>query len=152
LNLPLFEPTRFPTRQEIGSFLGQAFAAVWVAGEVERVRESQRGHVYFELVEKGDGDQIVGKLDAVVWRGDWLRVRAALARGGQRLAGGQQIRCRGAVDFYPPGGGCRWCGRSTRLHPRPARPPPAETRPRSPRQGCRPQPRSLPAVPLASAW
>lgn len=89
---------------EMQGFLRQAYASVWVAGEVQRVKLSQRGHLYFELVEKGDRDQIVAKLDAVIWRTDHARVRRELAAAGQRLADGQQIRCRGGVDFWPPGG------------------------------------------------
>ena len=43
---------------EIRDFLGEAFASVWVAGEVQRLRPSGRGHLYFELVEKGEGDDV----------------------------------------------------------------------------------------------
>ena len=56
-------------------FLGEAFAAVWVVGEAQRVRPSARGHVYFELVEKGDHDEIIGKLDAVIWKTSFARLR-----------------------------------------------------------------------------
>jgi exodeoxyribonuclease VII large subunit len=55
-------------------------------------------------VEKGDGDRIVGVLSAVVWKGEFLRLRAILDRAGAKLADGQKVRCRVAVDFYPPGG------------------------------------------------
>lgn len=89
---------------EIRSFLGEAFASVWVAGEVQRVRPSSRGHLYFELVEKGADDSIVGKLDAVLWRTDHQRVRRMLAASGQEIAAGQSIRCYGGVDFYGPAG------------------------------------------------
>jgi exodeoxyribonuclease VII large subunit len=75
-----------------------------VAGEVNRVRASQRGHLYFELVEKGDDDQIVGKLEAVAWRSDHQRIRQQLAKASLEISEGQTIRCRGGVDFYPPFG------------------------------------------------
>ena len=55
-------------------------------------------------MEKGDGDKIVGVLSAVVWKGEYLRLRAALERAGAKLADGQRVRCRVSVDFYPPGG------------------------------------------------
>jgi exodeoxyribonuclease VII large subunit len=55
-------------------------------------------------VEKGDGDRIVAKLDAVLWRGQAEKVEARLAESDQRLAGGVEIRARGQVGFYPPGG------------------------------------------------
>ncbi len=77
---------------------------MWVAGEVERVRESQRGHLYFELVEKGAGDRIAAKLDAVLWRRNHQLVRRRLAAAGQELRDGLTIRCRARVDFYPEGG------------------------------------------------
>ena len=39
------------------------YPQVWVVGEIQRLRTSSAGHLYFELVEKGAGDAIVGKLD-----------------------------------------------------------------------------------------
>ncbi len=73
-------------------------------GEVQRLRPSRQGHLYFELVEKGRGDQIVGKLDAVLWRTDHQRVRHQLAQSSQEIAESLQIRCWGRVDFYGPAG------------------------------------------------
>ncbi len=70
---------------------------------MQRAHASQRGHLYFELVEKG-GRGIVGKIDAVLWRSDHQRVRRQLAESGQEIAEGQQIRCWGRVDFYGPAG------------------------------------------------
>lgn len=84
--------------------LSQAFPAVWVVGEVQRLRPSARGHVYFELIEKGDRDEIVGKVDAVLWKTDAVRVERLLAGASLRLGDGIQIRCRGSLDFYPPAG------------------------------------------------
>jgi exodeoxyribonuclease VII large subunit len=88
----------------VRELLGQAFPAVWVVGEAQRLRPTARGHVYFELVEKGEHDEIVGKVDAVLWKTDALRVEGLLARAGLRLADGVQIRCRGSLDFYAPSG------------------------------------------------
>jgi exodeoxyribonuclease VII large subunit len=106
LNLPLAEPTYSVSQLcgEIRELLAEAFASVWVAGEVQRIKQGARGHVYFELVEKGDDDSIVGKLDAVIWSADFQRVKRMLAATGQRLAEGVQIRCRGNLDFYGAGG------------------------------------------------
>jgi exodeoxyribonuclease VII large subunit len=108
---PLVEPTYSVSQLcgEVRDVLGQAFSSVWVAGEAQRVRPSARGHLYFELVEKGERDEICGKLDAVVWKGDWLRVQRALAGTGQKLGEGMQIRCRGSLDFYGPGGRLQLC-------------------------------------------
>lgn len=90
--------------EEIRDVLGEVFPGLWVRGEVHRPRASQRGHLYFELVEKGHGDRIVGKLDAVLWRTDHQRVRRELARSDQEVTEGQEIRCFGQLDFYPAGG------------------------------------------------
>jgi len=89
---------------EIRDLLGTAYDSVWVAGEINRLRQSQRGHVYFELVEKGSGDEIVGKLEAVAWQRDHSRIRRILAETDQELTEGMEIRCRGGVDFYGPFG------------------------------------------------
>lgn len=89
---------------EIRELLAEAFPAIWVAGEVARCKQGTRGHVYFELIEKGDRDSIVGKLDAVIWNADHQRVKRMLAATDQRLADGVQIRCRGSLDFYGAGG------------------------------------------------
>ncbi|MEM7481723.1 MAG: exodeoxyribonuclease VII large subunit [Acidobacteriota bacterium] len=86
--------------EEVRDFLAQGFYSVWVVGEVQRLRPSQRGHSYFELVEKDGREGIQGKLDAVLWRGDRLR----LGRSAEPLAEGVEIRCRGNLDFYPPAG------------------------------------------------
>ncbi len=90
--------------EEIKLFLNEAFPRVWVVGEVQRRRSSPRGHVYFELVEKGQGDQILGRIDAVLWRSAAQRVGRELAEAGLELAAGAEIRCRGRVDFWPPSG------------------------------------------------
>jgi exodeoxyribonuclease VII large subunit len=111
LSLPLFEPTYSVSRLcgEVRDFLGEAFSSVWVVGEAQRVRPSQRGHLYFELVEKGDRDEIVGKLEGVIWKNDLLRVRRLLGASGQQIAEGMQIRVRGSLDFYAPGGRLQLC-------------------------------------------
>ena len=106
LDLPLGRHTFTVSElgEEVRAFLGEAFRGVWVAGEVQRLRPSRNGHVFFELVEKGQGDAVVGKLEAVLWRLDHQRVRRELAATGQRLADGVEVRCLVEVDFYPPAG------------------------------------------------
>jgi len=73
-------------------------------GEMQRVKESRPGHLYFELVEKGDGDSVVAKLDSVVWRGQVGAARRALSGQGATFSDGLGIRCRGRLDFYAPFG------------------------------------------------
>jgi exodeoxyribonuclease VII large subunit len=106
LDLPLGRHTYTVSElgEEVRAFLGEAFRGVWVAGEVQRLRPSRNGHVFFELVEKGEGDAVVGKIEAVLWRLDHQRVRRELAATGQRLADGVAVRCLVEADFYPPAG------------------------------------------------
>jgi exodeoxyribonuclease VII large subunit len=89
---------------ELREVVREAFDSVWVAGELQRLTVRPNGHRYFELVEKGARDAIVGKLDAVIWKGDFARIAAQLVRHGQGLAEGLEVRCRVVVDFYPPHG------------------------------------------------
>ena len=55
-------------------------------------------------MEKGQGDRIIGKIDAVIWRTRHVQVRRTLRASGQQISDGQQLRCRGRVDFWGPGG------------------------------------------------
>jgi exodeoxyribonuclease VII large subunit len=89
---------------EIQDLLRRAWGSVWVAGEVQGLKLHRKGHLYFDLIEKGAGDRIVGKLSSVCWRTDHERVRRLLAAEGQELADGQEIRCRGNLDFFGPFG------------------------------------------------
>lgn len=113
MTLPLFEPTYSVAELcgEVRDVLGGAFSSVWVAGEVQRARLHPRGHFYFELVEKGGRDEIVGKLEAVIWKTDHQRVKRLLDSTGQEIAEGLQVRCRGNLDFYAPGGRLQLCVR-----------------------------------------
>ncbi len=106
MSQPFIEET-YPVSRlcgDIHDLLIEGLPEVWVSGEVQRLSESRAGHVYMELVEKGDNDQIIGKLDAVIWRSTLRRIRPRLASAGQELSDGQEIRCRSRVDFYPAGG------------------------------------------------
>lgn len=71
---------------------------------MQRLRPNRNGHLFFELSEKGTADEIVGKLDAVIWRRDLARVQRALQQSGQEIVDGQELRCRADLDFYAPFG------------------------------------------------
>ena len=104
--LPGAEPTYRVSELglELKEVVQEGFGSVWVVGEVQKVRLTQRGHLYFDLVEKGAGDEIVGRLEAVIWRTDHERVRRPLAASGAAIAEGLELRCRASLDFYPPSG------------------------------------------------
>ncbi|MCB1035703.1 MAG: exodeoxyribonuclease VII large subunit [Acidobacteria bacterium] len=106
MSASLAEPTYRVSElcEDLRGLVQQAFQSVWVSGEIQRLKDSQRGHLYFELIEKDAADGIVAKLDAVIWRTQSLRIRRQLADTGQRLAEGLEIRCRCRMDFWPPGG------------------------------------------------
>lgn len=103
---PLFEETYSVARlcEEVRDLLNQAYFSLWVAGEVQRVKRHRSGHLYFEIVEKGEGDRILGRLEAVIWRKDLQRVERILGRSGLEIVDGQQMRCRANLDFYAPFG------------------------------------------------
>ncbi len=84
--------------------LADAYPAVWVAGEVQRVRSAARGQLYFELVEKGRGDSVKARLDCVLWSDDRQVAEAAFREAGVELAEGVVLRCCGRPDFWPGGG------------------------------------------------
>jgi len=90
--------------QLVRELLAAGIPACWVTGEIQRGRAVQRGHFYFELVEKGQGDEIRGRLDAVLWRSDFERIREGLLKEGTALTDGVEIRCRCTIDLYPPAG------------------------------------------------
>jgi exodeoxyribonuclease VII large subunit len=111
--LALFETTYTVSELcgEVKGLLASAFPSVWVVGELQRVKASPRGHLYCELVEKGADDEVVGKLEAVLWKTDHQRVARLLARSGQQLADGQEVRLRGNLDFFAAGGKVQLCVR-----------------------------------------
>ncbi len=89
---------------DVDAFVGEAFRDLWVVGSVARLRHHSNGHWYFELIEKGPRDQVIGRLDAVVWARDRWRVEAALGRSRVELADGIEARCRIQLGYWAPGG------------------------------------------------
>ena len=84
--------------------LGDAYPSVWIAGEVQRLNPHRNGHLYFELIEKGKGDRIVGKLDCVLWADERAATEAVLREAGVELAEGAVLRCAGRPDLWPNAG------------------------------------------------
>lgn len=89
---------------EMKGLLADAYPAVWVAGEVQRLRSAARGQLYFELIEKGRGDRIRAKLDCVLWADERAVAEAELREAGVELAEGVVLRCCGRPEFWPGGG------------------------------------------------
>jgi len=89
---------------EMKGVLADAYPAVWVAGEVQRLRPAARGQLYFELIEKGRGDRIQAKLDCVLWADERAVTEAELREAGVELSDGVVLRCCGRPEFWPGGG------------------------------------------------
>lgn len=89
---------------EMKGMLADAYPAIWVAGEVQRLRSAARGQLYFELIEKGRGDRIRAKLDCVLWADERAVTEAELREAGVELAEGAVLRCCGRPEFWPGGG------------------------------------------------
>ncbi len=89
---------------EIRGLLADTFRSVWLAGEVQRLHSAPRGQLYFELIEKGQGDRIQAKLDCVLWADERAVVEEELREAGVELAEGVALRCRGDAEFWVGGG------------------------------------------------
>jgi exodeoxyribonuclease VII large subunit len=105
----LDEPTFSVT--ELNTVIRDALRAavpenVWVRGEVQSLRESRAGHMYFQLVEKDERrDRVQAALDVALFRSHLMTVHAALRKvPGVELADDVEVRVKGHVDVYPPTG------------------------------------------------
>jgi exodeoxyribonuclease VII large subunit len=79
---------------------------VWVRGEVQGLRRSRPGHVYFQLVEKDERrNRVQAALDVALFRSHLMTVDAALRKvPGIELADDVEVRVKGHIDVYPPTG------------------------------------------------
>lgn len=95
----------------IGRRLAEAFPAeVWVRGEIRDLRRSNRGTVWFALVDVPDDGSTTNaasaRIDVVLPDENRQRVNRLLLRAGGavRMTDGVQVRIRGRVDWYAPRG------------------------------------------------
>ena len=79
---------------------------VWVEGEISGIHRARNGHVFFDLVEPGDGlgAAPVATMPVVLFRESRERVNRLLKRHGDpiRMSDGVSVRIQGRVDYYPP--------------------------------------------------
>lgn len=84
------------------------YEGVWITAEIANVNESQRGHMYFELVEKEGGgigngrERIIAKSRANLWanRKGWItRKFEDVTR--ETLKAGMKIMALVTVEFHP---------------------------------------------------
>ena len=78
----------------------------WVRGEVQGMRTSQAGHVYFQLVEKDERrNRIQAAMDVALFRNHQMTVKAELRKvAGVTLADDVEVRIKAHVDVYPTTG------------------------------------------------
>ena len=80
--------------------------SLWVRGEVQGLRRSRPGHLYFQLVEKdARRDRVQAAMDVALFRNHLLTVKAELRKvPGVELANDVEVRIRATVDVYPATG------------------------------------------------
>lgn len=80
--------------------------SVWVRGEVQGLRRSRPGHLYFQLVEKdARRDRVQSAMDVALFRNHLMTVQAELRKvPGVELANDVEVRIRATVDVYPATG------------------------------------------------
>lgn len=74
--------------------------SVWIAAEIAQAGQS-RGHFYLDLVQKGVGDDILAQSQAVLWAGDYRKLRIAIGSGLDAvLREGLEVKMQVRVDFH----------------------------------------------------
>ncbi|MEO6759421.1 MAG: exodeoxyribonuclease VII large subunit, partial [Saprospiraceae bacterium] len=73
---------------------------LWIAAEIAQLGRS-RGHCYLQLVQKGEGDQLVAQSAAVLWAQDHRRLSKTLgAQLDAVLQEGLEVKMCVRVDFH----------------------------------------------------
>lgn len=69
--------TLYELNSKVKRLVADNFAfGVWISAEINSISENRNGHCYLELVQKDDdGDRIVAKSGATIWRNRWLIIR-----------------------------------------------------------------------------
>jgi exodeoxyribonuclease VII large subunit len=79
---------------------------LWVEGEIRDLTRSNRGHVYFSLVDPvaaGDETAIAYRLPVTLFASDRRVVnRALMAADAPRMTDGVRVRVRGSLSLYGP--------------------------------------------------
>lgn len=97
--------------EAIGLALRRSFPdELWVRGEIRNLNRGRTGMVWFDLVEPAPGPDSsrppVARLSVVMFDAARRRVNSRLqqAGGGVRMTDGTEVRIKGRVDWYTPGG------------------------------------------------
>ena len=74
--------------------------AYWVVGEIADLRLNQRGHCYFELIEKED-ENVTARIRATIWAYTYRSLSAWFeSQSGQPLKNGLKVLCQVTVNFH----------------------------------------------------
>ncbi len=79
-------------------------ASFWVRGEVADVSRTSRGSAFLSLVETDAAGRVVARLPVTLSPGKARLVDRRMARVGQPLVEGIEVRIRGHLDYYAPAG------------------------------------------------
>lgn len=97
--------------EAIAGALRQTFPdEVWLRGEIRNLKRGNSGMVWFDLVEPAPGAQLgrqaVATLPIVLFDTARRRVNASLTRAGGsvRMDNGTEVRIKGRVGYWAPGG------------------------------------------------
>ncbi|HEV7760427.1 MAG TPA: exodeoxyribonuclease VII large subunit [Acidimicrobiales bacterium] len=83
---------------------------IWLRGEIRNLKRGNTGMVWFDLVEPAPGGQLgrpaVATLPIVLFDAARRRVNASLTRAGGavRMENGTEVRIKGRVGYWAPGG------------------------------------------------
>ena len=91
----------------IGATIRDAFGSeVWVRGEIVGYSQAASGHIYFNLIEPGAGNDRRGaRMRVALFKGRQRLVNRDLAdAGGLTLDDGIEVRIRAEVEYYEGGG------------------------------------------------
>ncbi len=97
------------TVAEIGRRIEQVVAdrmatSFWVGGELADLKRTARGMAFFSLVQTDDRGRIVARLPGTMSSGKVRLADRRMARVGQPLQDGLQVRIRGHLQWFTPGG------------------------------------------------
>ena len=74
--------------------------SIWITAEIGQASRS-KGHYYLELIEKGEGEELLAQASAVLWAGEYRRLRLALGADLDAvLQTGLQVKMQVRVDFH----------------------------------------------------
>jgi exodeoxyribonuclease VII large subunit len=72
---------------------------LWIAAEIAQAGQS-RGHFFLDLVQKGEGDEILAQAQAALWASDYRRLRKNLGADLDAvLREGVEVKMQVRVDF-----------------------------------------------------